>query len=365
MFSNVYKNKKVLITGNTGFKGSWLTFWLRSLGADIIGVSKDIPTSPSLFEVTQLNDYISFFDKDIRNLDDVIELISKSQPDFIFHLAAQAIVSSSYENPINTITSNVIGTVNILEALRIVNPKAKVVIITSDKAYDNIEQVWGYRENDILGGKDVYSGSKGAAEILIKSYFNSFFKTENINFRFAIARAGNVIGGGDWAKDRIVVDSITSWSEGKSVLIRSPNSTRPWQHVLEPLSGYLLLGMKLDLDYQINGEAYNFGPRSEQNRTVLELIKDLSKFWAEDFENDLFEVTESQNFHEAGLLKLNCDKALHQLAWVPVMDYETTIQYTGEWYKKFYLGENMVNFTNYQIQSYEKLASKRSLIWTV
>ena len=229
-----------------------------------------------MFKELDLKDKIKHYEEDIRNLEKIKEIFSNEKPDFIFHLAAQPIVSISYENPIETISSNAMGTANILEALRIINSKCTVVMITSDKAYDNVEQVWGYKENDKMGGKDIYSGSKGAAELIIKSYYHSFFKSQNSNVKLSIARAGNVIGGGDWAKDRIVVDCMKAWSENKKVEIRAPKATRPWQHVLEPLSGYLNLGQELYNNPKLHGEAFNFGPRAEQNHTVEELLIDLS-----------------------------------------------------------------------------------------
>jgi len=254
VFNYVYKGKKVLITGHTGFKGSWLTTWLLHLGADVIGYSKDIPTTPSMFEVLHLADKVNHCIADIRDLDVLSSVVSSEKPDFVFHLAAQPIVSESYLNPIETISSNVMGTANILEALKISNHKCIAIIITSDKAYDNVEQIWGYKEDDKMGGKDIYSGSKGAAELIIKSYFHSFYDKPECNVTLAIGRAGNVIGGGDWAKDRIVVDCMRAWSEDQQVTIRSPSATRPWQHVLEPLSGYLSLGQALSTGKEINGE---------------------------------------------------------------------------------------------------------------
>ena len=240
-----YKSKKILITGHTGFKGSWLTAWLLKIGAEIVGVSKDIPTQPSMFEVLGLEEKIKHYNQDIRDLEKIRFIINKEKPDFIFHLAAQAIVSTSYIDPIETITTNAIGTANILEVLKTYKNPCISVMITSDKCYDNIESIWGYKEDDNLGGKDIYSGSKAAAEHIIKSYYHSFFKDINHPVKIGVGRAGNVIGGGDWAKDRIIVDSMLAWSNNQSVEIRSPKATRPWQHVLEPLSGYLLLGSKL------------------------------------------------------------------------------------------------------------------------
>jgi len=365
MFKNVYQNKKVLVTGHTGFKGSWLTTWLLKLGAKVVGISKDIPTNPSMFEVLALKNKIKHYEEDIRDLSKMTEIISLEKPDFLFHLAAQPIVSISYSNPIETISSNAMGTANILEALRVSNHKCTAVIITSDKAYDNVEQVWGYKENDQMGGKDIYSGSKGAAELIIKSYYHSFFKSDGSNIKLAIGRAGNVIGGGDWAKDRIVVDCMKAWSRGEKVEIRSPNATRPWQHVLEPLSGYLNLAQILHEDISLHGEAFNFGPKSEQNNTVIELLKDLSEYWGfKNIENS-YTITDDIPFNEAGLLKLNCDKALFYLKWQANLEYKDTIRFTSEWYYDFYKNnKDMYKKTLEQINEYEQIAKYKGLKWT-
>ena len=364
MFNDIYKDKKVLVTGHTGFKGSWLTTWLLKLGAKVIGISKDIPTSTAMFQELNLKDKIIDYREDIRNLDKIIEIISTEKPDFIFHLAAQPIVSISYVNPIETLSSNIMGTANILEALRVIDYSVTIVMITSDKAYDNVEQVWGYKEDDKMGGKDIYSGSKGGAELVIKSYYNSFFKN-NSNIKLAIGRAGNVIGGGDWAKDRIVVDCMEAWSKGESVEIRSPKATRPWQHVLEPLSGYLNLAQVLYNDNSIDGEAFNFGPRAEQNHTVKELLSDLSKYWDFKSVDEAFRVTDNITFHEAGLLKLNCDKALFYLKWQSNLEYINTIKFTSEWYYDFYKKNiSIYDKTINQIVEYENLAKEKVLLWT-
>lgn len=364
MFKNIYKDKKVLVTGHTGFKGSWLTTWLIKLGANVVGISKDIPTEPSMFEELNLKKELRDYQEDIRNLDKMIEIISEEKPEFLFHLAAQPIVSTSYLDPIDTISSNVMGTANILEALKIVNNKCTAIIITSDKAYDNIEQVWGYKEDDKMGGKDIYSGSKGAAELIIKSYYHSFFKKSNCNVKLAIGRAGNVIGGGDWAKDRIVVDCMIAWSRSEVVKIRAPKATRPWQHVLEPLSGYLNLGAELYENENLHGEAFNFGPRAEQNHTVEELLIDLSKYWDFKDVNDAYKVTGNIPFHEAGLLKLNCDKALFYLKWQANLEYKDTIKFTSEWYYDFYKSKkNMLDKTLEQILEYENMAKEKGLKW--
>lgn len=365
MFNNIYKDKKVLVTGHTGFKGSWLTTWLLNLGADVVGISKDIPTHPSMFEELKLEEKILHYCEDIRDLDKMTQIVSNEKPEFLFHLAAQPIVSTSYNNPIETISSNVMGTTNILEALKISNHKCTAIIITSDKAYDNIEQVWGYKEDDKMGGKDIYSGSKGAAELIIKSYYHSFFKNEDSNIQLAIGRAGNVIGGGDWAKDRIVVDCMEAWSDNKTVEIRSPEATRPWQHVLEPLSGYLNLGQVLCENDFLDGEAFNFGPRAEQNHTVKKLLEDLSVYWHFDNVDDTFTIIDNIPFYEAGLLKLNCDKALFHFKWQANLEYKDTIKFTSEWYYDFYRSEkNIFDKTLEQIIEYENMAKEKNLQWT-
>lgn len=365
MFANIYKNKKVLVTGHTGFKGTWLTTWLLQLEASVIGVSKDIPTIPSMFEKLELEKKIKHYQEDIRNLSKMKEIISDEEPDFLFHLAAQPIVSTSYSAPIETISSNVMGTANILEALKTSNHPCTAIIITSDKAYDNVEQVWGYKEDDKMGGKDIYSGSKGAAELIIKSYYHSFFKSEKCHVKLAIGRAGNVIGGGDWAQDRIVVDCMVAWSKGEKVEIRSPNATRPWQHVLEPLSGYLHLGAQLYQNNALDGEAFNFGPRAEQNHTVKQLLEDLSRHWHFEQRSDAFTVTDNIPFHEAGLLKLNCDKALFHLKWQATMSYTQTIKFTSGWYYDFYhSNSNIYQKTIDQISEYEALAKENYQSWT-
>lgn len=365
MFNNIYKNKKVLVTGHTGFKGSWITTWLIKLGADVVGISKDIPTNPSMFEDLKLEDKIKHYLEDIRDLSKMTQILSDEKPDFLFHLAAQPIVSTSYSDPIETISSNVMGTANILEALKTSNHKCTAIIITSDKAYDNVEQVWGYKEDDKMGGKDIYSGSKGAAELIIKSYYHSFFKTDECNIKLAIGRAGNVIGGGDWAKDRIVVDCMIAWSNKEVVEIRAPKATRPWQHVLEPLSGYLNLGAELYKNDVLHGEAFNFGPRAEQNHTVEELLIDLSKYWDFKDVSDAYQVTGNIPFHEAGLLKLNCDKALFYLKWQANLNYKDTIKFTSEWYYDFYkTDKKILDKTLEQIEEYELMAKDKGLQWT-
>lgn len=362
VFNNVYQGKKVLITGNTGFKGSWLSTWLVMLGADVYGYSNDIPTVPSMFETIGLLDKIHHHFGDIRNRAEMHDYVQQVQPDFLFHLAAQAIVSTSYQEPFDTITTNVIGTASILEAIRSITWECTCVLITSDKAYDNVEWIWGYRESDALGGKDVYSGSKGATELTIKSYWKSFIQSMS-NIRLGIARAGNVIGGGDWAKDRIIVDCVKAFSKKEVVEIRSPKATRPWQHVLEPLSGYLTLGQYLYERKSENGEPYNFGPRAEQTKTVFELVQDLADLWGLD--KDVSVLTGNIPFKEATLLKLNCDKALAYLDWHSTLHYNECIRFIADWYKAYYIDHNkdMYDLTTKQIETYVESAKLQNLKW--
>ncbi|WP_406611056.1 CDP-glucose 4,6-dehydratase [Agarivorans sp. JK6] len=364
MFNNVYKDKKVLVTGHTGFKGTWLTTWLLELGAHVCGVSKDIPTKPAMFEELGLEHKIQHCILDIRELEEVSAIINDYEPDFIFHLAAQPIVSESYKNPIETISTNVMGTANILEILRNYKHTCHAIIITSDKCYENVEWIWGYKETDHLGGKDIYSGSKGAAEVIFHSYQESFFSDSNCNIKLATGRAGNVIGGGDWAADRIVADCMRAWSVGDKVEIRCPEATRPWQHVLEPLSGYLSLGQGLVENANIHGQQFNFGPRAEQNHTVKELLYDLSNFWNFEKTSDAYDVTDNIPFHEAGLLKLNCDKALFNLKWEANLNYHQCIKFVSEWYYTFYKEkEDMLDYTTKQIREYQQEAALKKLKW--
>ena len=363
-FAGIYSDKRVLITGHTGFKGSWLASWLHHIGAQVYGVSINIPTQPSMFEVLGLEDQIEHNIEDIRNPARLKEIIMDVQPDFVFHLAAQAIVGKSYAEPLDTLTTNVLGTANVLEALRGLDKKCYGVIITSDKCYENVEWPWGYRETDTLGGKDIYGGSKAAAEIIFRSYVRSFFSSKENNVRLATTRAGNVIGGGDWAEDRIVADCMRAWSQGQKVEIRSPEATRPWQHVLEPLSGYLALGQALSEKHELHGESFNFGPRSEQNKSVKQLLEDLNASWNGTDPAESYNVVDNIPFHEAGLLKLNCDKALFRLKWEPALSYQETIEFVSRWYYDFYKkNKDMKALTIDQIEIYQKKAMDRGLQW--
>lgn len=364
MFEEIYKDKKVLVTGHTGFKGTWLTTWLLNLGAEVAGYSIGVPTKPSHFEELELEKNIKHYTGDIRDYNVFYKVCKEFQPEFIFHLAAQPLVRESYLLPKETFEVNMIGTLNVMEVIRHLKETVKVgVIITSDKAYDNVEWVYGYREDDKLGGEDPYSGSKGAAEIITKSYMKSFFEQGYPNI--ATTRAGNVIGGGDWAKDRIVPDIITSWSNKIPVEIRNPYSTRPWQHVLEPLSGYLSLGAKLyEEKSEHKNQAYNFGPDSKVNKNVGELIEEMKSLWSNSpgWINNYVDDGKK----EANLLKLSCDKANINLEWYPVMGFEETIEFTMSWYANFYLHKNSVfEFTSNQINSYTSKAKELGIKWAL
>jgi len=362
MFNNIYKNKTVFVTGHTGFKGSWLTLWLNFLGAKVIGYSNGVPTIPSNFAASNIKENITNIEGDILELDKLIKILKNEKPDFIFHLAAQALVKESYSNPVDTWKTNTIGTLNILDAVRQSKISTNIILITSDKCYDNVEWLWGYRETDSLGGPDPYSASKGAAELVISSYHRSFFNTKDV--KVVSARAGNVIGGGDWAADRIVPDCIKAWSKNSIVDLRKPNATRPWQHVLEPLSGYLTLGQKIYLDDGIQGESYNFGPNADNTQSVMDLVKEFSKYWKSAKFNDVSEGYSGP--YESGLLKLNCDKALHDLSWVATLNFSDTVRFTADWYKQFHENDSkdMSGICLNQIEEYCEIARISDISWS-
>ncbi|MDC0206589.1 CDP-glucose 4,6-dehydratase [Nitrospinae bacterium] len=363
MFDNIYKGKRVLITGHTGFKGSWLCSWLLDLGASVAGYSVDVPTEPSHFEALSLADRIEHFQGDVRNKSSLQEAMNQFRPEIVFHLAAQSLVRKSYEDPVLTFETNSLGTLNLLDCLRDQPSVIATVIITSDKCYENVEWLWGYRENDRLGGKDPYSSSKACAELITKVYMESFFKEKGPNI--ATTRAGNVIGGGDWAIDRVVPDCVRAWSKGEKVEIRNPNATRPWQHVLEPLSGYLVLGQKLfQGNPELKNQSFNFGPPSKVNQSVGDLIPEMAQYWPRA--KWKFEQGGDSDKFESTLLKLNCDKALQMLDWNSVLDFSETIRMTGEWYQSFYStkSSHMAEFTSNQIEDYTEMATQLNLLWT-
>ena len=364
MIKNSFNGSTVLITGHTGFKGAWLTAWLKQLGAKVVGMALDPPTNPSHFVAANLADGITDLRIDIRDRAALESSIVNAQPDFVFHLAAQALVRRSYNDPIETWQTNVLGTLHVLEALRKLDKACAAVIITSDKCYDNVEWVWGYRETDGMGGPDPYSASKGAAELAIRSHIKSYFPKATSKVRIASARAGNVIGGGDWAADRIVPDCVKAWSTNNSVELRNPYSTRPWQHVLEPLSGYLNLAIALSQRPELHGEPFNFGPQVQQNHTVLELLQQMAFYWDQVRYQDMSGSVTGP--YESGLLKLNCDKALHFLQWYAVMGFEDTVRMTAEWYRAYYNKmEKIALVTNSQISAYTLIAQQRGLNWAL
>ena len=363
MTPSPFKNKIAIVTGHTGFKGSWLAVWLESLGAKVVGVAIDPPSKPSHFEVAELAKSIEDHRLDIRDGDELKLLVSGTQPDFVFHLAAQPLVLQSYLDPVETYQTNVLGTLNLLEALRSLKKKCTSVLITSDKCYKNVEWVWGYRETDILGGPDPYSASKGAAELVIRSHVKLFFPTDG-PVRIAIGRAGNVIGGGDWAQDRVVPDCVRSWAKEEPAQLRNPQSTRPWQHVLEPLSGYLNLAAELSQRSKLHGEPFNFGPPAHQNHTVMELVQEMSKYWVKVRWEDSSDIDKQP--YESGLLKLNCDKALHYLQWQAVLPFQETVRLTAEWYRSYYENPSTIrDVTLSQIQEYESYARDKGMMWVM
>jgi CDP-glucose 4,6-dehydratase len=358
----IFKNSNVVITGHTGFKGSWLAAWLNKLGANVTGIALDPPSNPSHFDSINLSGMMNDIRVDIRNQAELEKTIINAKPDFVFHLAAQSLVRKSYDNPIETWQTNILGTLNLLETLRKMKHLVTAVIITSDKCYENLEWVWGYKETDALGGLDPYSASKGAAELAIRSHVKSFFDSQNSNVRIASARAGNVIGGGDWAVDRIIPDCARAWSLNQEAQIRNPESTRPWQHVLEPLSGYLNLAASLHSNNHLHGEAFNFGPISQQNHSVKELVQEMSKSWENVKWRDVSQL--SSGPHESNLLKLNCDKALHYLAWHAVMEFSDTVRMTAQWYRDYYHNSSSpIDITNSQIKEYTSIAKSKGLSW--
>ena len=359
---SIFKDSRVLITGHTGFKGAWLSLWLNQLGAEMHGVSLDPPSEPSHFVAADLASQVHDHRIDIRDSASLNDLVKKVQPDFVFHLAAQALVRPAYLNPSDTWQTNAMGTINVLESLRGLKKPCVAVLITSDKCYDNVEWIWGYRETDALGGPDPYSASKGAAELAIRSYVRSFFPNDGL-VRIGVGRAGNVIGGGDWAEDRIVPDCMRAWSRGETVQLRNPLATRPWQHVLEPLSGYLNLAIALKDDSSLHGEPFNFGPPAKQNHTVGELVSAMGYHWNQVRWEDV-----SDNHggpYESGLLKLNCDKALHHLGWHAAWGFEDTLRETALWYKRYYESpsESIMNFSLDQIASYVDAAYSQGISW--
>lgn len=327
-----WKGKKVFLTGHTGFKGSWLTIWLHEMGAKVTGYSVDVPTNPSLFEEAGLEGKINHILGDVRNYDFLMKAIKGANPDILIHMAAQPLVRLSYKIPRETYEINVMGTVNVLEVIRKISSIKSSIIVTTDKCYENREWEYGYREIDSMGGHDPYSNSKGAAELVVSAYNNSFFRdTSQV---VCSARAGNVIGGGDWALDRLVPDVIQSIRDGKKVKIRNPKAIRPWQHVLEPLSGYLLIAEKAYNEEPVRG-GWNFGPSDEDAQNVQWIAEKIGEVWGE---TDVWIKDGDEHPHEANYLKLDISKARMNLKWNPKWSADKAIESTTKWYKDFYNG---------------------------
>jgi CDP-glucose 4,6-dehydratase len=386
MFRGLYAGKRVFVTGHTGFKGSWLCEWLLGLGAKVTGYSLPPPTQPALFDQLGLAGRVRHIAGDVRDLPALRRALRSARPDFVFHLAAQPIVRDSYANPVETFAVNLMGTVHVLEALRTMSHPCAAIFITTDKCYENREWVYRYRENDPLGGHDPYSASKATAELAIASYRCSFFVSHPV--RIASARGGNVIGGGDWAADRIVPDCIRALQKGKRIPVRNPKATRPWQHVLEPLSGYLWLGACLSAECgkkarakskghtlfsQLStlnpqpsssplASAFNFGPGQESNRTVAELVSEVLQHWPGRWEDR----SDPRAVHEANLLQLATDKASALLGWVPLWTFPKAIEQTVQWYRETARQpQSIAALTTRQIQLYSEGAARAGLRWTL
>ena len=347
-----WKGKRVFITGHTGFKGSWLSLWLQQMGAEVKGFSLEPPTTPSLFEVAKVADHMQSEIGDIRDLTKLSQSIVSFNPDILLHLAAQPLVRYSYREPVETYSTNVMGTVNVLEASRQANNLKTIVVITTDKCYENREWEWGYRENEPMGGYDPYSNSKGCAELVVSAYRRSFFNS-NDTAAVASARAGNVVGGGDWAEDRLIPDILRAFEKQQPVIIRNPLSTRPWQHVLEPLSGYLVLAQHLWQEGQIFAEGWNFGPKDDDCRPVQWILDNMVHFWGK---GAYYEIDKSQQPHEANFLKLDCSKAATRLKWHPQWRLEYTLEKITTWHRAWLDRKNMKNHCLEEIKDYMQVA---------
>lgn len=352
LFDNIYKGRKVFITGHTGFKGSWLCLLLNNLGADIYGYALEPPTNPSLYVEAKVDELIHSTIGDIRDFDLLLKTLEQVQPEIIIHMAAQPLVRESYKNPRETYEINVMGTVNLLDAARQIPSVKAIVNVTTDKCYENREWHWGYRENEPMGGYDPYSNSKGCSELITASFRNSFFNTKDFQkhgIALASARAGNVIGGGDWAEDRLIADFIRAISNGQEVEIRSPYAIRPWQHVLEPLTGYLTLAAALFTKGTSYASGWNFGPDDKDAVNVEWITKTICRMWGN---NASYKVDTNPQPHEANYLKLDCSKAKAELSWYPRWNIEKTLQSIVDWNKAYLAGENMRIKTREQINNY-------------
>ena len=340
-----WQGKSVLVTGHTGFKGGWLSLWLQRLGAQVHGYALPPATNPALFNVARVAEQMDTVEGDIRDLARLISSMDAAQPQIIFHLAAQALVRQGYQEPVDTITSNVLGTVNVLEAARCAPSVKAIVVVTSDKCYDNREWLWPYRENEALGGRDPYSASKACAEIVTAAWRDSFLQTQGI--AVASARAGNVIGGGDWSADRLVPDALRAWQGGAPLTVRQPHAVRPWQHVLEPLAGYLILAENLWQGKAAG--AWNFGPADSDMHAVGALLDRMAQQWGN---GAVWQTENSEHLHEAGLLRLDSSKARHELGWQPRNTLDQALALTLDWHRRWRAGDDMRTVTLQQIDRY-------------
>tara|TARA_B110000263_G_scaffold220990_1_gene209186 strand:+ start:286 stop:1350 length:1065 start_codon:yes stop_codon:yes gene_type:complete len=352
MDSTFWKNKKVLLTGHTGFKGSWLSLWLQKLGVDLVGFSKSIPTRPSLFELADVGKNMTSIMEDVTDIECITNAIKQHKPEIVIHMAAQSLVHKSYDQPLETFSTNIMGTINLLEAIRTSSKKCVIINVTSDKCYENQELARGYKETDMMGGLDPYSSSKGCAELITSSFRNSFFSnsdTKEFDISLASVRAGNVIGGGDWAENRIVPDIIRGIIDKKIIKIRNPNAIRPWQHVLEPLRGYLELVEKIWNNKSEYAESWNFGPDHEDLKSVSWITDKIIDVWGSDVKVD----NNNTNYKpETNLLKLDCSKAKSKIKWMPKIKLEQAIQLTVDWYKQYEQKNELKEFTQNQIEEY-------------
>jgi CDP-glucose 4,6-dehydratase len=348
--SQRWAGKRVFVTGHTGFKGTWLVAWLRRLGADVVGYALPPATQPAMFDLVAADAGIRSVTGDVRDLSHLVDVVREAEPEVVFHLAAQALVRASFDDPVDTYATNVMGTVNVLEAIRRTPSVRAAVVVTSDKCYENREWHWGYRESEPMGGYDPYSNSKGCAELVTSSFRRSFLAGADV--RVASGRAGNVIGGGDWAADRLIPDIVRSWSSGQPVLIRSPHSIRPWQHVLEPLSGYLALAERLLEDAEV-ADGWNFGPAESDAREVGWIVARMSELWGPGAE---WSIDAGPHPHEATYLKLDCSKARAELGWRPRLDLATALEWTLAWYRTWQAHGDLASITDAQIEQYESIA---------
>ena len=355
-FADVYRGKRVLVTGQTGFKGSWLSLWLNQLGAEVVGISLAPETQPNHWNLLGLETTVQHHELDIRQAAEVASVFKATQPEMVFHLAAQPLVRRSYRDPLETWSTNVMGTANVLEACRQTRSVRAILAVTTDKCYENQEWAWGYRETDRLGGHDPYSASKAGSELVAASYRSAFFHTDGSPL-LATARAGNVIGGGDWSEDRLIPDLVRAMAIQQSLEIRSPNATRPWQHVLESLSGYLCLGQKLIEGNKNFDGAWNFGPDSSGNRSVADVLNRLQTHWPKMH----WHQTAAPKLHEAKLLYLDSAKAHSQLGWQPVWNLDTTLEKTVDWYRSFQNGQTIIS--EQQLTQYIEAAQNAQVGW--